>query len=232
MSHHWLDSTHIAYGVLSAGLYERRWKAEASLFNGREPDEARYDFDFGALDSFSGRVWFLPTERWAIQFSAGHLNEAEHEAESGLRRDVDRVTASVTYHAAPGAGRFWSTTVAWGQNREQGISTNALLAESSLALNEGNTLFGRAELSEKSAHDLVLPDHHDEGIFSVAKLQAGYVRYLNGWGPLVPGIGASVSFSVVPGELSELYGGRTAPGFALFFSVRPAQMMTTTHQHP
>jgi hypothetical protein len=232
-AHHWLDSTHIAYGVVTAGLYQRRWKAEASLFNGREPDETRYDFDFGALDSISGRVWLLPTEQLAIQVSAGRLNEAEQEPEGGARRDVDRITASVTYHRSSSARRFWATTVAWGQNREAGAATNALLAESSVALDEQHTVFGRAELAEKPAHDLVLPDHHDERIFTVGKLQAGYVRHLGEWSGLVPGVGVSVSFSMVPDELSGLYGGRTATGFALFLSVRPSQMMAgASHQHP
>ena len=48
ITHHWFDATHIAYGVVTGGVYGNRWKAEASLFNGREPDENRTDFDFVA----------------------------------------------------------------------------------------------------------------------------------------------------------------------------------------
>jgi hypothetical protein len=83
ISHHWLDSTHITYGVVTGGVYGKRWKAETSVFNGREPDEDRTNFDFGALDSWSGRVWFLPTSRWALQVSAGHLTEAEAGHDGG-----------------------------------------------------------------------------------------------------------------------------------------------------
>lgn len=43
VAHHWLDATHITYGVLTGGLYGSRWKVESSIFNGREPDEHRYD---------------------------------------------------------------------------------------------------------------------------------------------------------------------------------------------
>ena len=50
ITHHWFDATHITYGVVTAGVYGARWKGEASVFNGREPDETRTDFDFGALD--------------------------------------------------------------------------------------------------------------------------------------------------------------------------------------
>ena len=54
MSHHWLDATHVSFGVVTGGVYGAKWKAETSVFNGREPDEHRTGFDFGALDSVSG----------------------------------------------------------------------------------------------------------------------------------------------------------------------------------
>src|SRR5918996_5788551 len=60
IGHHWLDSTHITFGVVTGAVYGARWKAETSIFNGREPDEGRKDFDFAALDSIAGRVWFSP----------------------------------------------------------------------------------------------------------------------------------------------------------------------------
>jgi hypothetical protein len=41
---------------------------EASVFNGREPDEHRWDFDFGRLDSVASRLWFRPDERWNFRF--------------------------------------------------------------------------------------------------------------------------------------------------------------------
>ena len=36
VGHHWLDSTHISFGVVTGGIYGKKWKAEASAFNGRE----------------------------------------------------------------------------------------------------------------------------------------------------------------------------------------------------
>ena len=47
ISHHWLDATHITFGVVTAGVYGRRWKAEGSAFNGREPNESRTGFESG-----------------------------------------------------------------------------------------------------------------------------------------------------------------------------------------
>jgi hypothetical protein len=41
ITHHWIDSTHVSFGVVTGGVYGTRWKAETSLFNGREPDDNR-----------------------------------------------------------------------------------------------------------------------------------------------------------------------------------------------
>src|SRR2546428_434644 len=46
LSHHWQDATHITFGVITAGLFTRSVKVEGSVFNGREPDENRTDFDY------------------------------------------------------------------------------------------------------------------------------------------------------------------------------------------
>ena len=130
ITHHWLDATHITYGVVTGGVYGKRWKAETSVFNGREPDEKRSNFDFAAMDSWSGRLWLLPTNRWALQVSVGRLIEAEAGHDGGPRVDVNRVTASATYHRAVRAGTIWASTIGWGRNHEPGNSaTNAFLAE-------------------------------------------------------------------------------------------------------
>ena len=47
LSHHNFDSTHIAFGVVTAAVDHGPWVLEGSVFNGREPDENRWDFDFG-----------------------------------------------------------------------------------------------------------------------------------------------------------------------------------------
>jgi hypothetical protein len=37
IAHHWLDATHITFGVITTGVAGRNWNVEASAFNGREP---------------------------------------------------------------------------------------------------------------------------------------------------------------------------------------------------
>lgn len=44
LGHHWMDSTHITFGVLTAGIIHNNAKIEGSLFTGREPDQHRFDF--------------------------------------------------------------------------------------------------------------------------------------------------------------------------------------------
>ncbi len=95
IGHHWLDATHITFGVITTGIHGWRrggpagppgWNVEASAFNGREPDENRTDFDLAALDSYSARFSLAPTPTTVLQVSAGRLNDAE--ARGGPARDT------------------------------------------------------------------------------------------------------------------------------------------------
>jgi hypothetical protein len=230
VAHHWLDATHITFGLVTTGVYSRRWKAEVSVFNGREPDEGRADFDLAPLDSVAARVSFSPTNRLALQVSAGHLREAEAEFPPQPRTDVDRATASATYHRTLAGGSVWATTLAVGANSAIELipggvldaTTVAALLESSLTLDERHTWFGRAELMEKPAHDLHAHEYAAR-VFTIGKLQAGYVRYFRTVKGLVSGLGGTIAASLVPPELASRYFGRVAPGFGVYFMLRPSR---------
>jgi hypothetical protein len=221
ISHHWLDATHISFGVVTGGVYSHRWKVEGSVFNGREPDEHRADFDFGRLDSVSGRLWFLPTPRLAFQVSIGQLTEAEPAHHDGPPIDVRRATASMTYHHPLEDSSLWATTIAWGNNSESDESSNALLFETTLALRDRDTWYGRAEIAGKNAHDLAIADSDEQ--FTVAKVQAGYTRYLRRFGAFQPGVGGGVSLGIVPETLKNDYGSRANVGAAVYLTLRPAR---------
>ena len=222
MTHHWLDSTHVSFGVVTGGLSGKRWKAETSAFNGREPDEQRTDFDFGAFDSVSWRLWFLPTANLAFQVSAGRLTEAEAGESGGPRVDVTRTTASATYHTMFRENSIWATTGAWGRNAETGHTTNALLLETNLTVDEQDTWFGRFEVVGKTAHDLDVATISD--VSTVTKLQGGYTRYLDAWRGFKPGLGATLSAGIVPKELEAAYGSHVNVGIGVFVTLRPAAM--------
>ena len=221
ISHHWLDSTHVSFGVVTSGVYTARWKAEGSVFNGREPDEHRKNIDIGALDSFSGRLSFAPADAWALQVSAGHLREAEAgDTPSGPRTDVNRVTASAMYHRALGTAGLWATTVAWGRNSEDAGATHALLLETSMATNARDTWYGRFEVNGKTPHDLSV-DAADQ-VFTLSKIQAGYTRYLGDWNSVTPGLGIAGSAAIAPASLAAVYGARVNYGLAVYVTLRAA----------
>jgi YHS domain-containing protein len=229
IAHHWLDSTHVSFGVITAGLFGNKWKAEASVFNGREPDEIRTNFDFGALDSLSGRLWFLPTPNIALQVSAGRLNEAEAAEGAGPRSNVNRLTASATYHRIRERS-VWASTIAWGRNSELGDGTTAVLMESSFTVADRDAWFGRWEVAGKTPHDLELTTA-SESTLTLTKVQGGYVRYLPAVRGFKVGFGAEGSVGVVPAELRSVYGSRANVGAGIFVTVRPAMMTSSSMSH-
>lgn len=225
IAHHWLDSTHISFGVVTGGIYGKRWKIETSAFNGREPDENRKNFDFGALDSVSGRVSLLPTANLSLQVSAGHLKEAEAGENGGPRVDVNKVTASATFHRVRPRS-VWASTVGWGRNTESHHATNAMLLETAFTIADRHTWFGRLETVGKTPHDLDVSTTSD--LLTVTKLQGGYTRYLRSARGFEPGLGVTVSVGIVPEELRPAYGSRANTGVGLFLTLRPAAVVMTT----
>ncbi len=162
VTHHWLDATHVTFGLVTLGVHNQRWKAEVSAFNGREPDERRTDLDLGTFDSLAGRLSFLPTDQLALQVSAGRLREATTDFPFPSQPKVTRATASAMYHVPFGSTGLWATTVAFGATHAReavsgGIldatSVGALL-ESSLTVADRHTLFSRAEVGRMPAHHL------------------------------------------------------------------------------
>jgi len=230
VTHHWLDATHVTFGLVTLGLHNQRWKAEVSAFNGREPDERRTDLDLGTFDSVAGRLSFLPTDRLALQVSAGRLRDVSTDFPLPSQPPVTRATASAVYHLPFGSTGLWATTVAIGATHaREGVSGGILdatsvgvLLESSLTVVDRDTLFGRAEVGRMPAHHLHAHEY-SLSLFPLGKVQVGYVRHLRVARGLVPGIGGSVSLSVLPPELAPRYDGRVAPSVAVFFSIRPVR---------
>jgi hypothetical protein len=225
ISHHWFDGTHVTFGVLTGGVYGERWKLEGSLFNGRTPDEDRYDLDLATLNSHATRLWWLPNERWAIQLSAGRLDEAAGEPAPDERR-LTLYTTSATYHQRLGELGLWATTGAAGRSVRGETGANAFLLETSVTLRERHTLFGRTEWAEKSGAghdhggDAGTPEAPLHGVGAVA---LGYVLHLQpirGW---LPGVGGRASVSFIPRDLEPVYGGRHRMGFTIFLNLRHAE---------
>ena len=211
ISHHWLDSTHITFGVATLGYSWRNWKAEGSAFNGSEPDQHRWNFDEAKFNSWSGRLSYNPTPNWALQVSHGFLNGPE-QLEPEV--DIDRTTASASYHY-PFGGNHWQTTLAWGVNRKApGPDTDTWLLESALRLDDKHTFFGRAERTEK---DELFDDPSPlaDRVFTVNKLTLGYIHDIRVAEHAKIGIGGLGSLYALPDALDAAYGERPA-SFMLF----------------
>jgi len=225
IGHHWQDSTHISFGVLTAGVYNRWVKLEGSIFHGREPDENRWDFDFGALDSWSGRLSVNPTQQTSFQVSYGYVNSPEA---AQPQENLHRVTASASYSAPMLSDGNVALTALWGRNVEAGHSSDSALVEANLDLDGKNVPFVRFEYVQKLGHDLVLPGDPDAK-YDVFQGSFGYVHRFTG-GPVVPVIGISVDIGIVPDSIEAQYGTRTPVGAFVFIGLQPPKM-SLGHEH-
>jgi len=205
LGHHTLDSTHVAFGVVTGGIDRGRWTLEGSIFNGREPDEHRWNLEIAPLDSYSGRVWFRPTKEWALQLSTGHL----HEPEQLERGDIERTTASVSWTRTSGAD-VAGVTIGYGQNDTDHGDRRAVFAEG--ARRRGaTTIYGRFESAQI---ELTAPDD------PVAAFTIGIVRDVLRRAGFEGGIGGDITFYGVPDALVGAYSRRPV-SVHLFIRVRP-----------
>lgn len=218
LGHHTFDSTHIAFGVVTAALDHGPVVVEGSLFNGREPDENRWDFDFGRLDSFSGRVWYRPNDEWELQASSGRLRNPE-EWEPG---DVVRSTLSAAWTRQNGQG-ISAVTAGVGRNHTDHGSRNAFFIEGSRRLGV-TTLYGRFEavqaetglLQSGAVRNGAAADVKDP----VFAFTLGGVRDVLAWRGVEGGFGGDVSFYGVPASLQPMYSPHPV-SFHVFFRLKP-----------
>lgn len=200
ITHHWLDSTHITFGVLTAGYVHENVKLEVSSFRGREPDENRFDIETPDLDSTAVRASWNPTPKLALQASWADVKSPEQ-----LHPDEDetRYSASAIYTAPLGDGAWWSTTAALGRkDRSDGVTLDAQMIETAVRFTAPWTVFARAERTETD--ELGLPGAAPE---TVSKASLGAIRDFRIHRNAVIGLGALYSKNWVPGALDGAYGG-------------------------
>jgi hypothetical protein len=200
ITHHWLDSTHISFGVLTAGLVVDRIKVEVSRFNGREPDQHRWNIETAPLDSTAVRVSWNPTSTLSLQGSWGHFTDPE-QLEPGINQK--RWSASALYAREIAPGWKLAGTLAWGRKTVEGHSDDAFALESSLKHGPW-TIFGRGEMTEN--RELVDVDEHGPAQ-KVGKLSLGAIHDFKIADHLLFGVGGLFAVNFVPGALEPLYGG-------------------------
>ncbi|GAA4037875.1 hypothetical protein GCM10022281_18180 [Sphingomonas rosea] len=214
ITHHWLDSQHISFGVLTGGVVLDRVKFEVSRFNGREPDQYRWNIETGPLDSTALRASWNPTADLALQVSWADLKEPE-QLEPGVNQK--RWSASALYGHTLGDGSRVAGTLAWGRRTAEGHSYDAFAAEGSWKKGLW-TVFGRGELTENNEL-LEVADHHGEA-FRVGKVSAGAVRDFRIADRVKLGVGGLLSVNFVPAGLAPEYGGRNPLGAMAFVRLK------------
>jgi hypothetical protein len=211
ITHHWFDSTHITFGVVTAGLSSGKWQFEGSAFRGREPDEHRWDIETPKLDSWSVRATWNPSPYWSAQVSYGWLKSPE-----ALEPDTDeaRTTATVQY----ARGGFSALAGYAIKKLFPGRALSAWLGEANWDLTEHHSIFGRVE---NVANDELFPavtDPLHDAKFRVTRTELGYAYRLKLVGPVSAAIGGSGFVVAKPSALDTAYG-KTPVGWTGFIKL-------------
>lgn len=212
ISHHWLDSTHISFGVVTGGVVAGGVKLEVSRFNGREPDEHRWNIETAPLDSTAVRLSWNPTANLSLQGSWGHFKDPE-QLEPGI--DQKRLSASLLYAREVAPGWKLAGTLAWGRKTVEHHDDDAFVAEASLK-HAGWKLFGRGEMTEN--RELIDIEHGPA--YRVAKVSLGALRDFRIAGHLSLGAGGLVALNFVPRGLREEYGASHPLGAMAFVRLK------------
>ena len=217
IGHHWIDATHVTFGVITAGLVHKGFKFEVSGFKGREPDQHRLNIEMPQLDSFSCRISCNPSDNFALQASIGFLKSPEQLTPS---ENIVRTTLSALYNKSFGQdnnSNFQIAAIVGVNKEEPGKTSPAFLLDGTVKFCEKHVLFSRFESVKKD--DLFIePDPLADQPFTVKKITCGYV-----YEPIVThhmkwGIGGLISFSLLPKPVAMRYGDDTS--YMLFLQVR------------
>ncbi len=213
IAHHWTDSTHVQFGVLTVGFVHDGCKVEVSSFTGREPDQFRFDFDKPRFDSYSFRISCNPTPNLALQFSYGFLKSPEQ-----LRPELDiaRTTCSILYNKAFDDSNVQLAAIFGLNDEKPGDKLPALILEGTLELHKTHLFFTRYETVNKN--DLfIAPDPLAHHIFNVQKLTMGYVYEFLHFDHLKWGIGGMWDIPLIPPAIKNRYG--DAFGYMVFLQL-------------
>lgn len=206
LGHHWEDSTHITYDVITLGYGWKAVSLEGSVFHGAEPDEKRWDIEAGRLDSVSGRASLRLRGGWSGQVSYGFLKNPE-AADPG---DLRRATASIHYGAD--GDRPFAATLVWGRNDEEHGATTAWLLEGAWQITGRDQVFGRVErvqkdydlLAFKGRPHLAPPDQ--PRVAAVWAFTGGYLRDFELLEGIKTGVGGDLALQAFPSSLKPVYG--------------------------
>ena len=203
ITHHWLDSTHIVFGVVTAGWVHDRFKLETSAFRGREPDENRYDIESPKLDSWAVRASWNPDPHWSLQVSWADVASPEQLAPD---ENETKFSASALHTVRVGPAGWWASTLAFGRKiNDEDEAKDGWLFETALHPNDRWTVFARAEQVETD--ELTPGGGHGHGpVYRVSKASLGVVRDWRVAPHIRLGLGGLYAVNRVPAALEAAYG--------------------------
>lgn len=223
ITHHWVDATHITFGVATVGVRYGQFKIEGSSFTGREPDENRYDFDKARFDSWSSRLSFNPTENWALQVSHGFIKSPEllHPDEN-----VNRTTASAIYSKQLDNNSTINATAVWGMNKvKEHDGENAVLVEGEWRKNK-LAIHSRYEWVQKGIEELALDEtvYGHDAVFPVNAFTLGFNYDLLNIGKTRLAGGGQWTLYSADQRLNSLYG-KNPMAVEVYLRLYPSMMM-------
>jgi hypothetical protein len=214
------DGTHVSYGTGTLGLFTRRLKVEASIFNSAHPDPGAGFAYHVHLNSWSSRVSWNPGQAWSVSASGGHLAPSTgahaHDAAARLGISAMRVVRA--------QGGTWSTAFLWGADvpTSTNRAVNTLLGESTLAFSR-QVVFGRAEYVQRTSADLALIGSVPS-VLALGAVSAGYGHRLAAVGSFQAWAEARGTVNLLPPELELFYGTRHPVGLFIGVGARPGEM--------
>ena len=212
LGHHWQDSTHIADNVATVAVRHKWLRLEASGFYGTEPDENRWNIDWGKMNSYSARLSVTPNANWLAQVSSGRLTQPERQGGG----DVVRTTASVQYSRPLDRGTSWSTSLIWGRNHETAKqrNLNSWLFETLYPATRRDFLTARLEMVDKDELFANQPEIEDQlartagSTFRIQAYTVGYTRDIATIHNVETGVGANGTLYRIPAAIQPYYGER------------------------
>ena len=223
ITHHWVDATHITFGVATLGVRYGKFKVEGSSFTGREPDDRRYNFDKPRFNSWSGRLSFNPTQNWAFEVSHGYINSPEllHPGEN-----VARTIASAIYSNTLSDNSTINATSLWAMNKvKDHDGENAVLLEGEWRKNKW-AIHTRYEWVQKGIEELALDEtiYGHDAVFPINSLTLGFTYNLLKIGKTRLAGGGQWTLYHADNRLNSLYG-KNPMAIEVYLRLYPSMMM-------
>ena len=211
LGHHWMDSTHITFGVLTFGFIHSGLKLEVSGFKGREPDQDRFDIEKPKIDSYSLRFSLNPTNDLAFQASYAALKSPEQ-----LHPDVNtkRICVSSIYNKNFNDSNLQAAAILGINKNNPGRTLPSFLVEATAEIHKKHIVFSRFEIQQNDEL-FEEPCPFADQVFTVEKLTFGYVYEFLTAHHIKWGFGGLIDFPIVPSKIKNCYGSTTSFMFCL-----------------